>query len=269
MMPISDEDNKKVQLGILSYFSQFCKENKLQYFLGYGSLIGAVRHNGFIPWDDDIDILMPRKDYNKLTGLFNKNKTDEKYELVHPLNKKARHPNVKIIDTRTVKIEKAIEYNLQDGYLGIDIDIFPVDGQPENEKEFRKWRKKLVHYYKGYTYCIRTFAQLGKREKVEKIVYSLLFKSKEEAYKKAQILHEMYPYENSRFVGVYESMYIYEGDRVPIECYEKSISHIFEGHYYDIPIGFDTILRNWYGDYLKLPPQNEQQKHHACNVFWK
>ena len=73
MTPISFEELKKVELDILSYFVDFCEKHNLQYFLAYGTLIGAIRHKGFIPWDDDVDLQMPRHDYNRLVALFNEN----------------------------------------------------------------------------------------------------------------------------------------------------------------------------------------------------
>ena len=83
------DELKKIELDILLYFSQFCEKHGLRYFLAYGTLIGAVRHQGFIPWDDDIDIQMPREDYNKLIELYEKENTNVRYELVSPEQKRS------------------------------------------------------------------------------------------------------------------------------------------------------------------------------------
>ena len=133
MKRISFEEAKRVELDILLHVAKFCDEHGLRYFLAYGTLIGAVRHKGFIPWDDDIDIQMPREDYEKLLELYPKENTDEKYFLLAPEMKGAHHPYAKIIDTRTVKKELGAKKN---NPLGVDIDVFPLDGQPDGDKEF-------------------------------------------------------------------------------------------------------------------------------------
>ena len=139
MRLMSLEEHKKVQVDILVSFAKFCEENNLRYFMAYGTLLGAIRHKGFIPWDDDIDVWMPREDYNILIETF---KSKNNYQLIDPRGKMARHPYVKIIDINTIKIEKLVDY--REGNLGVDIDVFPLDGQPDNEREFVIWHNKLT-----------------------------------------------------------------------------------------------------------------------------
>lgn len=133
MRNISFEEMKKVELEILSFFADFCETHNLRYFLAYGTLIGAIRHKGFIPWDDDVDIQMPREDYDILISLFNIG-NDSPYRLISPLEKQSCYTIVKIIDTRTIKIENGIKNDP----LGIDIDIFPLDGIPSVDKAYIK-----------------------------------------------------------------------------------------------------------------------------------
>ena len=152
MKPMSFEETKQVELEILTNVAEFCDKHEIQYFLAYGTLIGAVRHKGFIPWDDDIDIWMPRADYNRFLKIYNKENSDSQYKVISPYDKISRHTFVKVVDTRTVKIESGIDYS--NGYLGIDVDIFPLDGQPDNDKDYFKWYNKLQKYYKLYPYLI-------------------------------------------------------------------------------------------------------------------
>lgn len=122
----------------------------LRYYLGDGTLIGAVRHHGYIPWDDDIDIRMPRPDYDELIRLFNESSKDSRYRLIEPRSKLAQHSFVKIIDSDTIKIEPYLDY--KNGYLGVDIDVFPFDGCPSDEQEFTKWATTIRSYDKAFLY---------------------------------------------------------------------------------------------------------------------
>ena len=130
MKEISFEESKKLELDILLAVADFCNKNNLTYFLAYGTLIGAIRHKGFIPWDDDIDIQMPREDYNKFIETF----SHERYKTIAPGTPLSKHSFVKVIDTETVKIEAHKKY--KKGFLGVDIDIFPLDGTPSDENEY-------------------------------------------------------------------------------------------------------------------------------------
>ena len=96
MKEIGLEEHKKIQLNILEKFDKYCKEHSLTYFLAYGSLIGAIRHNGFIPWDDDTDVVMPRQDYLKLMEDFNATNSDTDLELILPFEKKSKASLCKI-----------------------------------------------------------------------------------------------------------------------------------------------------------------------------
>lgn len=141
------EEHKKIALDILIEIAKFCDENKISYYLAYGTLVGAVRHKGFIPWDDDIDIQMPRNDYEKFVRRFNAG--HKHLQVVSPTDNAAKHTFAKVIDTRTVKVENGINYK-DNEYLGIDVDVFPLDGQPDDEKEYKKYYKKKHDLYQLY-----------------------------------------------------------------------------------------------------------------------
>ena len=120
---LSMDEIKSVELEILKYVHDFCEKNDIKYFINYGTLIGAVRHKGFIPWDDDIDICMFRKDYEKFIELFSKD--DGKYKILSLESSDKYYNNfIKVIDSKT-KIEDERNYKTYDS--GIFIDIFPMD----------------------------------------------------------------------------------------------------------------------------------------------
>lgn len=265
MKEILFEEAKKIELDILLDLAEFCEKHGLRYFMAYGTLLGAVRHGGFIPWDDDVDVQMPRQDYNELIRMYNVEKVGSYYRLISPEDPISRHSYIKIIDTRTIKIEKNVDYSA--GMLGIDIDIFPIDGQPDDNAEFEKWYGKLQRIY--WAYVCHVLKPQRKLKHMGILLIRVLSGSKERLRNKAARLHQMYPYESSAFVGAVESCFNFKGNRVQKSCYESYKLMSFEGHMLKAPVGYDTVLTKMYGDYMKLPPKEKQVTHHSNNVYWK
>ncbi|MBR6422315.1 LicD family protein [bacterium] len=267
---LSIEEHKQVQLDILKFVAGFCEKKGLCYFLADGTLLGAVRHKGFIPWDDDIDIRMPRPDYNRMRQIFNEECKDSHYHLVDPRDNDAHHYFIKIIDTRTIKIEPEQDYST--GFLGVDIDVFPIEGSPENEEEFLKWGREIRSLNKAYAYKKRPLyisvkATIGTY--VKKRVHPKwcwLFLSASRIAEKVIALADRYIYGEGTYVS-----FIGAGDlfRVPYECYKDYVMMKFEDAEFRVPAGYDAALTKQYGDYMKLPPIEKQVTHHANNVFWK
>ena len=123
MRQISADELKEIQLNLLNNIDHFCKSNGIQYFLAYGTLIGAIRHDGFIPWDDDIDIAMPRPDYDRFIKKFNAYSKDYQVE-DYSITDNYPTPFAKVIDTRTEM--RMTLYNQRSS--GVYIDVFPIDG---------------------------------------------------------------------------------------------------------------------------------------------
>lgn len=265
MHEMTIEEVKKTELDILSDVTSFCDNNKIEYFLAYGTLIGAVRHKGFIPWDDDIDIWMPRKDYDKFKTLYNEKNKGGIYFSVCPEDKISKHSFVKVINTSTAKLESGFSY--ENGYLGVDIDIFPLDGQPDDDAEFLQWFKKLFKHYKLFSFLNLDTSKSFKR-KIANIVFSVMSGGKKNLLKKTASLHAKYPYNECKYIGTVESMYNRENQRYKKEWFAKSVLMDFEGKKFKAPIGYDEILIQTYGDYMKLPPKEEQVTHHVNNAYW-
>ena len=139
MKDISLEELRKIQISILDEFSIFCEENKLNYLLTGGTLIGAVRHKGFIPWDDDIDVAMPRADYERFLSSFNV----EGYRIITPYNnEKYVYPFAKLVNSKT----RIIEHTDTDSDLGIYIDIFPIDYIPQKSIKSYYRKRKIFEF---------------------------------------------------------------------------------------------------------------------------
>ena len=265
MREISLEESKKIELDILLDIAKFCEEHGLRYYLAYGTLIGAIRHKGFIPWDDDIDINMPRADYNEFLRTYNQE--GKIYRVIDPRDKNARHPFAKVIDTRTVKIEPMIEYNEP---LGIDVDIFPLDGMPENDDQYNRWYDRLYKLYKKHTYCILTPNSKSWWQNLKLRIRKIgVPKNKDVILDKTEALHKPYPYEKSTYIGAIACQWSWRGDRTKKDAYESAVDVDFEGLRFKAPVGYDTVLRNIYGDYMQLPPEEKRVTHHTNNTYWK
>ena len=261
MRKIEIKEMKQIQLQILEVIATFCEEKRLRYFLGYGSLIGAVRHHGYIPWDDDIDLVMPRPDYDRLLQIFNDydynikvidNSIDDEYYL----------PFAKIHDTRTViheKMYKKCQY-------GVFIDIFPLDGYTGMTQV-----KKMTRYFR---YLNAKKATIGWHRSIIKniiIIAGKLFLIPfpvKSIISKMQVIATEGGYEECEIVNSLFSPYSFK-EMCKKTMLEDTIFMEFEGREYRIPREYDSYLRQIYGNYMQLPSERARVTHHAFDAYWK
>lgn len=266
MKVISLEEAKKVELEILLNVADFCDRHGLRYYLAYGTLIGAIRHKGFIPWDDDIDIQMPRPDYNKLIELYNRENENKQYFLIDPKSKNAEHPYVKVVDNRTVKKELGTKKR---SLLGVDIDIFPIDGMPSGQAEYDKWYTKLYRCYKRLQYSNTAIKGLKLKAKVHMLLYKPYALCRKGLMKKTEKLHALYPYEECERAGSMETIYSSKKNYMRKEYFDGYTLVEFEGHQFKAPKQYHEVLTCLFGDYMQLPPEEERVTHHTNTMFWK
>lgn len=267
MGKIEIDELRKLQVEMLNYIDMFCKKNNLNYSLCGGTLLGAVRHKGYIPWDDDIDIFMPRNDYEKFIEL--QNKEFGKYKIINPFTTKGCFiPFSKFINTETVLIENN-DRKLID--LGVYIDIFPIDGLPNNEKTRQKYwnfikkvkRLNTCVYEKtiiGESFCKRLF------RKIVFYAFAVLDKSIVAKYINKQAMK--YKIEDSDFVAC--SVFGYgQKEEMSKTAIETFIDLDFEQLKFKSIAGYETYLSNVYGNYMELPPLEKRVAKHEQEVYYK
>ena len=250
------------QLPLLDEIDRISKELNLVYYLIGGTLLGAVRNSGFIPWDPDMDIAMPRQDYEKLKCYFKTYKSDvffyedydsEKYHnSTHAI---LRIKGTTVIFKRLSGVGKKISNN------GLFLDIFPLDKSPmdikKRTKQIRKiLRIKRILYYKE--------AQIYDRKKKIKNMFKKLISlflsviSYKSLGKKLTKVETKYNEENSDYLVSMSSHYSYEKQLINKDVYGVPQKIIFEGKEYSAPNDIDAYLTKIYGNYLKLPPEEKR-----------
>jgi len=262
------DEVKSIELEILRYVKDICNANKLRYYLCAGTLLGAVRHKGFIPWDDDIDIALPRNDYMKLIDIL---KNDHRYGSLSIYNNKDYYyPFAKIVDTSTILIEHTMEYPIEG--LGVYIDVFPIDGLPQNNIIIRYHMNKLKIFRKMLFLSLKRDCPKSSNAIKYIIKYVVWIFSKIIGWRKliryVERLGTKYDYNNGDKVGCIVSGY-YEKEIVNKEVFEDSVDLEFEGVMFPAPIGYEEYLTSLYGDYMKLPPEEERVYRHSFDAFLK
>lgn len=248
-------------LEMAEYFVQFCKENDLLCYLCGGGAIGTLRHKGFIPWDDDLDFFMPRKDYEKLAQLWPQ-KADSRYQLSKSNeNYIDRNLFITIRDTQTTCI-KPYQQDLDIPH-GLALDVLPLDYYPANGLS----RKKQVIAALVYSlFCAQTIPEKhGGIMKWGSQALLALVPSKKLRYKiwkKAEAEMTKYTKEESDGITELCSGPYYMKKKYPISSFEDALWLPFEETELPIPIGYDAYLKTAFGDYMKLPPKEKQIPHH-------
>ena len=248
-------------LEMAEYFVQFCKENDLLCYLCGGGAIGTLRHKGFIPWDDDLDFFMPRKDYEKLAQLWPQ-KADSRYQLSKSNeNYIDRNLFITIRDTQTTCI-KPYQQDLDIPH-GLALDVLPLDYYPTNELS----RKKQVIAALVYSlFCAQTIPEKhGGIMKLGSQALLALVPSKKLRYKiwkKAEVEMTKYTKEESDGITELCSGPYYMKKKYPISSFEDALWLPFEETELPIPVGYDAYLKTAFGDYMTPPPVEKQVAHH-------
>ena len=256
---LNRKEIQNIEFEILLSFDRFCKDNNLRYYLCGGTLLGAIRHKGVIPWDDDIDVCMPRPDYEKFIELF-----DGCFDNLYVKSNRKNNfyaPFSKVVNNKTRYIDIDTE-DSEDNHLWID--VMPVDGLPNeiqevidiyNKCNLYRWFlvRTILKYGVGASvlrkysrYLIRPLARLIGAKRCTNNIESIALK---------------YSYDFSNYVGIVTWGLYGAKERMVKSEFESSILVEFEGHYFPAFSCWEKYLTNLYGDYLVLPPIEKRQTH--------
>ncbi len=272
---------KQIELDILVNIAKFCDEYGLRYYLAGGTLLGAIRHKGFIPWDDDIDIIMPREDYIKF---FKTYKSDCGFYKADSILNNADYwlQTGKVFDLRTIVINNNEKYQ-----SNIWIDVFPTDGVPKNI--FLRYVHFLHIKIANYIYLSTVTTYSKSHHFVDKLEKMSGFKQKLRTYgkytlivlfgswlKPSKILKYIdkqvskYPLNTSNKIASQVACQYFMKEIVDGQNFIDRIAVYFEGHRFWAPKGYDEYLSNLYGEnYMKLPPVDKQVSRHKFKAYWK
>lgn len=264
MKEIKMEELKSIQLDILKDIHSFCEKNQLRYYLFYGTLLGAIRHKGYIPWDDDIDIAMPRPDYEKFFSMFGNNK----YEAQNCTNtKKYPYSFGKVFDNRTV-LKENISFTVENG---VYVDIFPLDGLPEDKQKIDKiinkikiWRYILNLKKNKIFNCKRTIPKQLFFIFLQMFVIVIPYRF---VVNKINNLCKFYAYDSCELVAELNAGN--NNSMIHRSAFDKTIMIDFEKYKFMAPCGYDEWLTNRYGDYMQAPPIKDRISTHKYKAWWK
>lgn len=271
---MTEDTNRKVQeltLFTLNVFIDFCEKYHLRYYFTGGALIGVLRHKGFIPWDDDIDVGMPRKDFDRFQKLISK-KMPEGFGICN----RYTDPNWHFAMCQFIDLESEVEIHLAEKprRAHIWIDVFPLDGLPDNKLlRFLRVKNILIHRYLVQIANINTQVDANRnRPKSEKIILAFfkvipigkLINTNRIIDQLERILRRS-DFDNSEWCGNMLGRYR-EREVVRREWFGNPVKGMFEGQEVNIPENSDAVQKSLYGDYMKLPPKKDRVAHNVTII---
>lgn len=265
MKEIEEEAYKRIPLEILIHFADFCEKNKIRYSLAYGTLLGAVRHKGFIPWDDDIDVIMPRSDYERFKTIYH----SERYPFSDmTINKHHPTPMGKVYDSQTFFYSNRIRRS-----YGLFIDVFVVDNFPINVKERLRWQKLirfliLINYVKNASLKGLLYNKSSFPRKIKILFCKMLPVPKTFIQKNLFRLSQKYDASSTGLTGITMSC-DNPFDTYPVNFFEEYVNLEFEGRAFKAIRQYDKWLKICYGNYMQLPPVEKRVGKHRITAYYK
>lgn len=266
---ITISERKILLIEMLKKLSELFEENNIEWYIGYGTLIGAVRHKGFIPWDDDVDILIPRRDYIRLIRLIEASESS----LLKPhmvgityttIPKGHYYHRLKIADDRTYTYVDDMQRP------GVFVDIFALDAIHEDENIFKA--KRIINIYCNLCDLCNS-EEIKKSKGIKNVAYralntifSIIGKKRLLSFFERALICKSNDISYGYYMNAVSAYGLKDINR--IEYYDETIKLRFEGITVPVPRGYDMILKNLYGEYMKLPPVNQRHGHDGEKIYW-
>lgn len=269
MKKIGLEEQKQMMLEMLADFDGFCRDHNLTYYLTGGTLLGAVRHHGYIPWDDDIDVGMPRSDYEKFAVLYNKDRKNPDYEFVsyHQI------PDLylssgKLVDIRT-EMEEAVDSKVR---LGVYLDIFPLDNLGKTEEEAKRFTEEALKIRRKLD--VQNWKIIKERAWYKNLIIRII-KAVSGRNGREKLVREQDAFCSKNMPAGLDGYVGYpcaamKQELLKGEWFEKTLRVPFESYEFNIPAEYDRVLNVFYGpSYMQLPPEEKRKTHHVYDVWFK
>jgi lipopolysaccharide cholinephosphotransferase len=273
MKEMTLKELQAMNLEILSDVHEFCVSNDIKYSLAYGTMLGAVRHQGFIPWDDDADVILPRPDYDKFCTSY---KSDKGFRILPPDSPDSYIPFARVYDTQRTKMISRTPWCGVDA--GAFIDVFPLDGLDINVPDINKQELKEHLFWVDNVKRRKLLVSLseidGLKKKIKHIIKRCIWRGGKKKIRKI-INHKLEEYSQHQFEGseCFDQIvnritthwdFIYKKD------FEKFLLMKFEDKEFFVMNGYDGILRRRYGDYLVIPPEEKREPPMSYyKMYWK
>ena len=254
-------DIKSLGIEMFGHFTNACDKLGLRYYLVAGTLLGAVRHKGFIPWDDDIDVGMPREDYERFIAEGQKYMPDGFFIQAIQTESDYLANFAKIRNSNTTFIEKSVKNrNINHG---VYLDIFPLDLYPETEKAQKHFHilDKIYSRRIAAEYCVE---ENGIKRRIVSAILKLVYPSVKTVVEKREALITSLKKSDrcANFSGIYGTREV-----MPIEWYGDGVVLEFEGIEAIAPREYDKWLTQVYGDYMQLPSEDKRVPHHSVSII--